>query len=109
MRKWDLNFFISRFGESIVDFYPHNMAKHDTHPYLTKMSEAITELQSPSGRYPIDPYNPGTYLQWNVASEDWDALLPDVNIPYYFARDEEWLRAAFTPPIMLEYTKVRDQ
>lgn len=31
-------------AESIVDFYPHNMDKSDTHPFLTKMSVALNEV-----------------------------------------------------------------
>ena len=38
--------------DAVVDFYPHNMDKADTHPYLTKLPQAITEMHQPTGSFP---------------------------------------------------------
>ena len=42
--KWTEDYLSRAFSESVVDFYPHNMVKSDTHPFLTKMSVAISEV-----------------------------------------------------------------
>jgi hypothetical protein len=104
LKKWTLDWFSRSFPSSIMDFYPHNMAKHDTHPYLVNFPEALSELITPSGKYPLDPYNPGSYIQWNVNLHDWSRLLQDMDLPYMFRRDEQWLEV-LPEKLQEEYTK----
>lgn len=96
MGKWSPEWLAKTFPDSIVDFYPHNMDKSDTHPYLTPMHEAISELKSPSGKFPSNKEHPGTYLQWNINLADWKKLAEDWDLPYAFRRDEDWMDECMT-------------
>jgi tetratricopeptide (TPR) repeat protein len=96
--QWSLNYFQRNFADATADFYPHNMDKSDTHPYLTALSRAIEELQAPSTAYPANKNgHPGTYIQWNVPHSIWLNLTLNMpNLPYYFHRDDEWLENCFS-------------
>jgi hypothetical protein len=51
-RLWNDDYLMRTFPDSIVDFYPHNMDKADTHPYLTALPQALREMYRPSGQFP---------------------------------------------------------
>eukprot|EP01006_Ploeotia_vitrea_P049971 TRINITY_DN67398_c11_g3_i2.p2 TRINITY_DN67398_c11_g3~~TRINITY_DN67398_c11_g3_i2.p2 ORF type:complete len:569 (+),score=335.79 TRINITY_DN67398_c11_g3_i2:3-1709(+) len=104
---WQMSDLASRFPDSITDFYPHNMDRANSHPYLVPLQEAISEFQNPSGRFPRNDHMPGTYIQWNINITDWDQLMDEVvNMPYAFRRDEEWLRVCLPDPkLRQEFTK----
>jgi len=103
--KWGKDYLIKTFPDSIVDFYPHNMDKVDTHPFLTKMSVALTEMFDPTGAFPNNPVHPGTYIQWNINLNDWRKLSSQFYLPYAFQRDEELLQCLENDDLIDEYSR----
>jgi hypothetical protein len=82
------------------------MDKSDTHPYLTKMPQALSEMYHPTGAFPDNKVHPGTYLQWNINLNDWRRLREDFTVPYAFKADEEWLDECLsTDELRDEYSK----
>eukprot|EP00455_Lapot_gusevi_P053087 TRINITY_DN8208_c0_g1_i1.p1 TRINITY_DN8208_c0_g1~~TRINITY_DN8208_c0_g1_i1.p1 ORF type:complete len:463 (+),score=120.37 TRINITY_DN8208_c0_g1_i1:80-1468(+) len=106
-RKWTLDWLSKNYANSIVDFYPHNMAYVNVHPYLAPMHEAIREFIQPSAAYPRDPKFPGTYIQWNIDLPDWTRLSRDMGtLPPSFRFDDVWLEECFPDPkIRNEFSK----
>lgn len=112
-REWSLSNLSSKFGQSLADFYPHNMAKSDVHPFIVSLHDALQEFENPSGRFPSDSSSPGTYIQWNIMSLEWEKLMERkqfslegqtgqdtfhkwwTNIPDNFRMDDSWLEQCF--------------
>lgn len=95
---WDLRAFslhnLTRYGGSKVDFYPHNMAEEQVHPYFTSLNDGLRQVLSyPEGVYDtVDASLPGTYLQWNMNKVMWDAVLTAANatLPVVLT-DRHWM------------------
>ena len=68
------------FPKNIVDFYPMNMLKSGSHPYLFHMKSALHELkQAPGkGRFgekeKTDTETPGKYLHLQLGEDEWSKL-----------------------------------
>ncbi len=70
------------FPRSVVDFYPMNMLKGGSHPYLFYMKQALNELnQAPGhGRFggqELETDTPGKYLHLQLVEDMWSRLRED--------------------------------
>ena len=121
--------FAETFAQSTVDFYPHNMPRSTSKPYLTPMAPALHELAHPTEAYPRDrsfsaascslvsvPLSsiwtpslfgsqyPGGYIQWNMCAADWAVFRARMKpLPERFRFDDVWLDACLPTP------ELRDQ
>jgi hypothetical protein len=53
---FSLSYFESAFPESVTDFYPHNMPRSSSKPYLVPMRDALKEMRQRTHAFPRDMY-----------------------------------------------------
>jgi tetratricopeptide (TPR) repeat protein len=80
------------FGNATVDFYPSNLRREGTHPFITPLRTALAELRRPTGAFPRDPAHPGAYVQWNTRASEWRRLSGAFGpLPPLLQSDDGWL------------------
>ena len=89
------------FPHSIVDFYPMNMLKSGSHPYLFHMNSALRELKQPSGKGRFgdkeltETATPGKYLHLQLGEDEWSKLREnnDMGGPIHkWLRTDGWMK-----------------
>lgn len=105
-RYWSTQYLRQEFAHATVDFYPANMDRSDTHPFLVAMTTALDEQTHPTSSFPSNNVRPGTYIQWNIDRKDWIKLSEHMHLPYQFTRDNEWIESCLpTEELRDLYTK----
>lgn len=106
--EWIVDHLLSEFPNSTADFYPHNMGRSTTRPFLVPLWRAIAEFRSPSGDFPSDSSYPGTYIQWNVPLKEWGQLRHLMHpLPKAFRSDERWLRECLVDGDLIDEYSLR--
>lgn len=89
------------FPTDIVDFYPMNMLKSGSHPYLFHMNSALKELKKPPGqgrfgeKEKTDTATPGKYLHLQLGEDEWSKLREneDMGKPIHkWLRTDGWMK-----------------
>jgi len=103
MEDWELDTWsfynlIENFGDSRVDYYPHNMRQATVKPFFSNVREALEQFSNPTGIFEtVDASRPDAYIQWNVESRDWEKLRDEIgmNLPANFRTDDDWIAKCF--------------
>ncbi len=53
---FSLAYFESAFPTTVTDFYPHNMPRSSSKPYLVPMKDALREMRQRTHAFPRDMY-----------------------------------------------------
>ena len=94
LRNLTFDYLRTHFGNTLADFYPHNIPFAGVHPLMTSLTEALDDFERPSlGKYSRDLQYPGTYIQWNLDSEIWLKFIMKIvkELPPMFSYDDLWL------------------
>jgi len=85
MDKWkDLNYLLRKIPNEWVDFYPTNMYKLGSKPYVQPYSEALPKFRQQTGQ--------SKYMQMRLSLPGWETLLPDLAaLPPEFWTEAEWI------------------
>ena len=85
MQKWqDLDYLLGKIPNEWVDFYPRNMYKLGSKPYVQPYSEALPRFRQDTGY--------SKYMQMRLSLQGWETLLPDLKaLPPEFWTEAEWI------------------
>lgn len=92
MKKWgDLDYLLRKIPSEWVDFYPRNMYKLGSKPYVQPYSEALPRFRQNTGE--------SKYMQMRLSLGGWEALLPDLApLPPEFWTEAEWIDQCMAHP-----------
>jgi len=119
MDKWLLNnetagesYLGNLFSRAVSDFYPYNMLKSGTHPYLIRFKSGLNEILKPPGRfrdYQNEQFGCGLwcrYLHLQLTPSMWKKLEDKGDLPKkrhsHMRGDEWWMRRCMKDPVVRE-------
>ena len=53
LKRWDFNHLVDNFGESMVDYYPHNMREETVKPFFSNVRDALAQFTNPTGIFQV--------------------------------------------------------
>ena len=98
----DLNFFIKNYPDTIVDYYPNNLAKTTDKPYLQKMHSVLKEFldekpQNHEKHIPFsERYQHSRYIHWRMNLPEYKKIEEMFQpLPEFMKVDEIWMKKCF--------------